>query len=104
MTWLRQWTLEVAGATAGAIGLDAAQESLLVADGWGVAFAALSVKRVDVRTGRVLAAARTRTPIRAFGWQGRSDARALFLLGDKKIFVHDPETLERRTVHDERVP
>lgn len=104
MNWTRCWTLEAAGAVAGRIWFDATGGSLLVADGWGVAFAALGVRRVEPSTGRVLATVRTRTPIRAFGRAGRSLADALFLLGDKRIFVHDAATLERRAEYATRVP
>jgi hypothetical protein len=104
MKWTRRWTTELVGAAAWRVWFDAPAESLLVADGWRVAFASLSVRRVDVHTGRVVATVRTRTPIRAVGRSPGSDGEVLLLLGDKKIFAHDAQTLVRRAEYSGHVP
>src|SRR5262245_41737472 len=102
MTWVRRWTLNAPGSSHTKVGVDDRSSSLLIADGWGVAFAALAVRRVDADSGRVLANVRTRTPIRAFGRATTDDA--LFFVGNTKLFEHDAATLERRSVCDHRVP
>jgi hypothetical protein len=102
MTWVRKWTLRAPGWTADTIGFDDRSASLLIADGWGVTFSALEVRRVDARSGRVLGSVRTRTSIRAFGRAIAGDD--VFFVGDKKLFLHDATTLERRSVYDHRVP
>lgn len=101
MRWSALWAIDVPGQTAHAIGFDVRTDSVLVADGWGVAFASLSVRRIDAATGDIRAQVRTGRSIRAFGI-GPDDS--LLLLGDKSIAVHDASTLERRAVHDVRVP
>lgn len=102
MAWVQKWTLRAPGITADTISFDERSDSLLIADGWGVAFSALEVRRVDANSGRVLDRVRTRTSIRAFGRASASDA--VFFVGDKKLFVHDATTLERRSVYEGRVP
>jgi hypothetical protein len=101
MRWSAPWAIDVPGQTAHAIGFDTRTDSVLVADGWGVAFASLSVRRIDAATGDIRAQVRTGRSIRAFGI-GPEDT--LLLLGDKSIAIHDASTLERRAVHDIRVP
>ena len=104
MNWNKAWTLTLPGMRPGTIGTDPLTASLLIADGWGVAFAALEVRKVEAASGRVVATVRTRTPIRAFGRAAQSTADAFFFVGDEKIFLHDATTLERLSVHEERVP
>ncbi len=101
MKWAEQWAIDVPGHTAHTIGFDARTDSVLVADGWGVAFASLSVRAIDVTTGAIRARVRTARSIRAFG-VGPDDT--LLLLGDKSVAVHDAKTFERRSLHDSRVP
>jgi hypothetical protein len=101
MRWAERWAVEVPGHTARAIGFDSRTDSVLVADGWGVAFASLSARAIDAATGAVRARVRTARSIRAFG-AGSGDT--LLLLGDKSVAVHDATTLERRSLHDVRVP
>jgi hypothetical protein len=104
MSWRRVWTLDAPGFYQGtALGWDARSGSLLVADGWGGAYAALQVRRVDAASGEVVATVRTRRSIRAFGRvEGASDA--FYFLGDDKIFVHEASSLTRSALFDTRVP
>jgi hypothetical protein len=101
MPWTLRWTISNPGASAGAIGVDVDRESILVADGWGVAFASLQVRRIDAKTGECRAATRTRASVRAYG---RSDPNGLFIVGDKRLWLVDPASLERRAEYAERVP
>ncbi len=103
MDWTRRWTIDAPGNRAGAIALDVGDGTILLADGWGVAFPALSVRRLDSATGRELARVRTRTPIRAFA-RAAHVPNAVYFVGDSKVFLHDASTLERRAVFDTRIP
>jgi hypothetical protein len=82
---------------------DAARSSVLLADGWGVPFAALSTYRFDAKSGRELARVRTRKAIRTMG-PADEDGKTVYLLGDKEIFVHDASTLDRARGYSVRVP
>lgn len=74
---------------------------MLVADGWGGAFASLQVRRFDATSGKLLASVRTRTPVRAFG---SVDATSTYFLANSKVFVHDAIDLSLRATYDQRVP
>lgn len=54
------WRATVPGDGHHAIGSDAATGSVVVGDGWGVAYAALRLHRLDLATGRETASVRTR--------------------------------------------
>lgn len=107
MSFERQWTIELPGVGAGfgsrALAFEPERGSLLVADGWEVAFAALRVRRLDARSGRPIAEVRTRKSVRALG-RGADSARSLYFLCDKDILVHDVDTLEPMATHSSRVP
>src|SRR4029077_20147787 len=72
------------------------------ADGWGVPFAALRVRRLDARSGRPVAEVRTRRSVRAMaGW---AEGRQVYFVCDKCILVHDADSLEPVTTYSNRVP
>jgi hypothetical protein len=102
----RLWTVELPGVGAGfgsrALGFEPERAAILLADGWGVPFAALRVRRLDARSGQLMADVVTRRSVRAFG-RGEA-AMHVYLLGDKDILVHDAETLERVAIHSSRIP
>ena len=54
------WRSTVPGVMGNAIECDPASHSIFVADGWGIAYAALRLHRLDIRTGEHLADFRTR--------------------------------------------
>ena len=54
------WRSTVPGVMGHAIACDPASHSIFVADGWGIAYAALRLHRLDIRTGEHLADLRTR--------------------------------------------
>lgn len=85
------WTATVPGHTGHAMAVDASTRSIYVGDGWGVAYRALAVRRLDLDSGDELASAPTRS--RA--------SQALLPLGatlwvstDRRLLALDPSTLQ----------
>jgi hypothetical protein len=102
MRWKLSWSITLPGTNPGPLFFDEATASLLVADGWGVSYQSMSMRQVDIRTGRQGATVRTKAALRAVA-KGTSQ-NAFYLLGDKALFIHDGSTLERRAAFDRRVP
>jgi hypothetical protein len=94
------WQAEVKGEAAVRV-LRIDDESVYVSDGWGVAFAALRLRRLSLANGDELATARLGNQARCVAWAGAE----LLAATDTKIFRLDPLTLDETAPRwDRRVP
>jgi hypothetical protein len=81
--------------------VDAASESVLASDGWGVSYPALRFRRYDLRTGKEAAAVRLGNQARCWC---RIDGGDLIAATDTKLFRLDGSTLVETKRWDQRIP
>jgi hypothetical protein len=95
------WSAMVAGDSHHLLALDPNRRRLYVGDGWGVAYASLSLRILDMADGAELAKIRTRhQQARAITFVG-GDA---FLATDSRLFQLSRADLTERRAWDSRVP
>jgi hypothetical protein len=96
-----RWSVKIPGRAAVRIlGTDPECTSVYVADGWGVAYAALRLRRLDLATGEQLAAARLGNAARCITFYEDEVLAAT----DTKVFRLEPKSLETLGRWDSRVP
>lgn len=97
-----RWSTTIPGFAAHAGRIHAPSNSLLVADGWGVSFAGLRFRRLDLATGAEIASIRTGTQIRCFAVLPGD----LELIGatDSKLYRLGLAQLDERQRWDRRIP
>jgi hypothetical protein len=76
--------------------------SLYVSDGWGVSYASLRFRRLDVLTGQETASFRSGTAVRCFALS--RDRNELIAATDSKLFRLDALALVERQRWDTRIP
>jgi hypothetical protein len=96
-----KWTTEVRGSMGHALLPDLERRRLLVADGWGVAFASLGVRALALPDGRELAHVRLKTPARKLA---ELDGGRILVLSDKRLHILDASTLAESKRWDDKIP
>jgi hypothetical protein len=97
-----RWTINVCGFGAQTFVIREETKDLYLADGWGTAYAAIRLRRLDLETGREQSSVRLGNQARciAFAQTGRE----LIAATDTKLFLLDGATLGERQRWDRRVP
>jgi hypothetical protein len=98
-----QWTAHVPGHDAVGINLDPRGESVFVADGWGVAYPSLALRRLALDTGEQRALVRLGNQARCLGFS-RDDPSRLIGATDRMLFLLDRDTLQKKRRWREGVP
>jgi len=98
----RRWTAELHGYTAHFGSIHAPSNSLLVADGWGVAVAGLRFRRFDLGSGAERASIRTGTAVRCRAVVPGDEE--LIVATDTKLFRLGLDGLDERQRWDRRIP
>jgi len=97
-----RWTIEVPGDKPHGYAVTRNHDSLVLSDGWGVAFPSLTLRRFDVAEGSLLAERRLGDAARAVGFgPGGEQMIAAF---DKRLRLIDVESLEEVERWESRVP
>jgi len=95
------WSAAIPGdAEVAVLGVDPDATSVYVADGWGVAYAALRLRRLSLDTGEELATVRLGNSARCITFHDGE----LLAATDTKVFRLVPKTLEIVGRWDKRVP
>jgi hypothetical protein len=97
-----RWAIEVPGHQAHAFSVTPDRSSALIADGWGVAYRSLSLRRFDLGSGELRATVRLGDAARAFAYS--PDGSQVLVASDKRLRRLDLDTLTVLEVWDRRVP
>lgn len=96
-----RWKAWIPGDFPKLLGLDPAGSALYVTDGWGVAFPAIRLRRLDLHSGALLAEARLGNAARC---TAVAHDELLFAATDTRLFALDPATLQVINRWDRQVP
>lgn len=97
-----RWTTLVPGRASHLAVFHSPGGSLYVSDGWGVTYASIRFRRLDVLTGSETASFRSGTAVRCLAMIG--DGNELIATTDSKLFRLDALSLQERQRWDKRIP
>jgi len=98
-----RWTVEIPGFDAVGVYPDQRDNSVYVADGWGVAYASLALRKLALDTGEETALVRLGNQARCVGSRD-DDPSVLLVATDSTLFQLDRATLEKREKWRRGVP
>jgi hypothetical protein len=97
-----RWTIETPGHWAHTFAAEPGGRSLLIADGWGVAYRSLSLHRVDLGTGELVRKRRIGDVMRCFAFDEGSGR--ILVACDKRLRLLEADSLAELERWDRRVP
>ena len=97
-----RWRTAIPGFEAHTFTYDGDYDALHIGDGWGVAYASLRLRTLDMRSGHERASVRLGNQCRTVAWRDRDSP--LLAATDTKLFLLDRTTLAEQKRWDRRVP